>query len=146
MIRNNQEFADLMEKILNKSIKQLKKKRIYGDGVLLSRVEIHTIVTIGDNLGINLVSLANIKGVTKGAASQMIYKLVNKGLVIKTTSEHSDKEIQLWLTDNGKKCYLEHQKFHENNNINIYEMLDDLSDELYQELKKFLITYDKILE
>lgn len=62
------------------------KQRSYGTDALLSRAEIHTIAAVGDKPGINITALADILGITKGAASQMIYKLVEKGTVEKSIS------------------------------------------------------------
>jgi DNA-binding MarR family transcriptional regulator len=134
-----------MERILNKTVREFNKKKKYKD-IMLSVTELHTIVAIGDNEGINLMNLAKLKGVTKGASSQMVYKLVKKGLVIKKPSEHSDKEIQLFLTLLGRDVYKQHTRFHKNNRIKISIMLDAFSDDTYNEFVKVLENYDKLLD
>ncbi len=84
----------------------------FGTGVPLYRSEIHTIKCIGDNPGINMSELAEVMGVTKGAVSQTINKLVNKGLVVKTSADDNAREILPQLTELGLKGYQEHELYH----------------------------------
>jgi hypothetical protein len=60
-MRNNDDVMELMERLLNKLMRGYYSKRKYGP-YLLSRAELHTVVAIGKNPGINLISLANLKG------------------------------------------------------------------------------------
>ena len=55
----------------------------FGTDVLMHTREIHTVQAIGRHSGINVTRLAQNTGVTKGAISQTINKLVRKGLVKK---------------------------------------------------------------
>lgn len=75
----------------------------YGTGDLLYFTEIHTITTIGKNKEINLIRLAEKMGVTRGAISQTIRKLVSKNLVLKTNANR--KEFSLRLSDKGQVAY-----------------------------------------
>ena len=84
----------------------------FGTGVSLYRSEIHTIKSIGDNPGINMTTLAEKMGVTKGAVSQTINKLVNKGLVVKASADDNAREILPQLTELGWKGYQDHERFH----------------------------------
>ncbi|MBN2026640.1 MAG: MarR family transcriptional regulator, partial [Actinobacteria bacterium] len=76
------------------------------------RAEIHTVKAIGDNPGINVTGLAESMGVTKGAASQILNKLVSKGLVVKRSADDNAKEILPELTQAGLKGYHKHEEFH----------------------------------
>jgi len=84
----------------------------FGTGVPLYRSEIHTIKTIGDNPGINVTRLAERMGVTKGAISQTLSKLVIKGLVVKVAADDNAKEVLPELTEIGRRGYEEHEEFH----------------------------------
>ena len=84
----------------------------FGTGVLMHTKEIHTIQAIGRHSGINVTRLAEQTGVTKGAVSQTISKLVRKGLVRKTHALGNDKEIVLELTNLGQIGFQNHEKFH----------------------------------
>ena len=84
----------------------------FGTGVLMYRREIHTIQAIGRNPGINVTTLAEHMGVTKGAVSQIIKKLNKKGLVRKTHAIGNAKEAILELTELGWTGFHNHEKFH----------------------------------
>jgi DNA-binding MarR family transcriptional regulator len=84
----------------------------FGTGVLMHTKEIHTVQAIGRHPGINVTKLAEYGGVTKGAVSQTINKLVKKGLVRKTRIFGNDKEVILELTDLGRIGFQNHEKFH----------------------------------
>lgn len=79
---------------------------------LLTRAEIHTIEVVGNQPQLNITILAEKLGITKVAASQLIYKLVDKELVQKTISPDSDTEVCLILTDAGRIAYNEHREYH----------------------------------
>ena len=82
----------------------------YGTGDLLYFTEIHTITTIGKNREINMTRLAEKMGVTKGAVSQTIRKLVNKNLVLKLNTTNK-KEFNLRLTEKGQAAYMGQMSF-----------------------------------
>ena len=84
----------------------------FGTGVAMYRREIHTIQAIGKNPGINITLLAEYMGVTKSAVSQIIKKLIKKGLVSKTYAPGNAKEVILELTDLGMIGFRNHEKFH----------------------------------
>jgi len=84
----------------------------FGTGVLMHTKEIHTIQAIGRHPGINVTKLADNAGVTKGAVSQTINRLLKKGLVRKTHAPGNDKEVVLELTDLGRIGFHNHEKFH----------------------------------
>jgi len=84
----------------------------FGSGDILYRSEIHAIEAIGLNHGANLTELAAGLEITKGTLSQLMSKLVKKGLALKKKGERNDKEISLELTEKGKKAFEGHQSFH----------------------------------
>ena len=84
----------------------------FGTGVPMHSKEIHTVQAIGRNSGINVTRLAEQTGVTKGAVSQTVSKLVRKGLALKTHPPGNDKEVVLELTNLGRIGFLNHEKFH----------------------------------
>jgi DNA-binding MarR family transcriptional regulator len=84
----------------------------FGTGVAMYRREIHTIQAIGRHSGINVTALAEYMGVTKGAVSQTIKKLIEKGLARKTHTPGNAKKVVLELTDLGWIGFHNHEKFH----------------------------------
>lgn len=88
------------------------RPRAFGTGMALSRAEIHTVQAVGHASELNMTALAASLGVTKGAASQMVSKLVAKGLIEKRASPVSAREVTLALTPLGRRGHLAHERFH----------------------------------
>ncbi len=91
--------------------------------------EIHTIGAVGRNENINITNLAKFQGVTKSAASQMIKKLVKKGLVTKNVSAETENEVVLRLTEKGAVIFEEHQRYHRYLNEKIAAILSKVPPE-----------------
>jgi DNA-binding MarR family transcriptional regulator len=64
---------------------------------------------VGDDPGLNITEFAKAAGVTKGAISQVVSKLENKGALKRFKSDENDKEIRLALTQQGEQIYEHHQ-------------------------------------
>ncbi|MGO1118329.1 MarR family winged helix-turn-helix transcriptional regulator [Rhodovibrionaceae bacterium A322] len=88
------------------------KPKEFGTGMKLHRSEIHGVQAIGALSGRNMMALADHLQVTKGAVSQLVSKLVKKGLVRKVRREDNAKEVLLELTDLGWTAYHKHEEFH----------------------------------
>ncbi len=95
-----QYMIDQFLKILNLYSVINRKPKDYGTGDLLYFTEIHTISMVGKNREINMTRLAEIMGVTRGAISQTIRKLVAKNLIIKSNLRNR-KEVSLKLSEKG---------------------------------------------
>ena len=142
-------FADLtwlMERTMHKYIQYEKMPQEYCDGITLTQPEIHTVAIIGDQEGISITGLAKVRGITKGAASQMVYKLVDKGLVEKRVSPNSDSELNLYLTKMGAKARAEHRKKHESIGKMFSKAMDTVPEELQQKLFEFLQKFEAELD
>lgn len=135
-----------MERVIHKYNQWESKKRTYGTDTLLSKAEIHTIAAVGAHPGINITTLANTLGITKGAASQMIYKLVDKGAIKKKGSPNSDAEVVLTLTEAGQKNYAIHNEYHRQTNDETIQLLRDMPEELYDYMVKFFCSFENALD
>lgn len=136
----------LMERIIHKYTQWENKKRTYGTDIPLSKSEIHTIVAVGDQPGINITTLAEVLGITKGAASQMIYKLVDKGSVVKKISPESDTEVVLYLTPDGQKNYETHNLYHQQANDKALSLLQDMPESLYKDIITYLSAFEQAID
>jgi len=101
-------LGDLMESLVAADAQPMD----FDTGHILHRAEIHTIAAIGERTGLNLTQLAEDLGVTKGAASQMIARLVKKGLVSKTAAPETRREVVLELSEAGWRGYRAHRRLH----------------------------------
>ena len=120
-------FTETFLRIINK-FKALEKIPIdHGTGDLLYASEINTLEIIGKFSGINMTQLAKKRGVTKGAASQIVAKLVKKQLVTKNQAPDNDKELNLELTNAGEVAFENHEKFHAKYDSPMIEKLNGMS-------------------
>ena len=148
-----QDFKETFLRIINK-FKALEKIPIdHGTGDLLYASEINTLEIIGKFPGINLTQLAQKRGVTKGAVSQIVSKLVKKQLVTKNQEPDNEKAVLLKLTDAGWVAFENHEKFHEKYDSQMIEKLTgmsveqlDLVTDTFEMLEKTIDTYLKDLK
>jgi len=105
-------FLDIIDRVLARVQDMHASAHDFGTGVPLYRAEIHTIRAIGENQGTSVTALAEHMGVTKGAVSQTVAKLVAKRLVGKTPAADSGREVSLRLTELGLTGYRGHEQFH----------------------------------
>ncbi|WP_300673649.1 MarR family transcriptional regulator [Desulfoluna sp.] len=119
----------LFHKIFNKMKRIEQTPRYFGTETLLYPSEIHTIEAIGKNAGINMTDLAALQGVTKGAVSQVIRKLVDKEMVIRMKDEKSDREVLLKLSPTGKVAHDAHKKFHARINPHLLDLVEQADEE-----------------
>ena len=105
-----QNLIDLFLKILHLYSVIGRKPKDYGTGDLLYFTEIHTITMVGRNKEVNMTQLADMMGVTKGAISQTIRKLVSKNFISKS-NDNNRKEINLRLSEKGLIVYKGQETF-----------------------------------
>lgn len=99
----------------------------HGTGDLLYASEVNTLEVIGKFPGINLTQLAQRRGVTKGAVSQIVAKLVKKKLVARTQAPDNDKVVLLVLTGKGEVVFENHELFHRKYDAQIIAKLAGMS-------------------
>jgi DNA-binding MarR family transcriptional regulator len=96
-----QNLIDLFLKILHLYSVIGRRPKDYGTGDMLYFTELHTITMVARNDEVNITQLAEIMGVTKGAISQTIRKLVHKNLILRTNINNR-KEVNLRLSEKGR--------------------------------------------
>ncbi|WP_419784056.1 MarR family winged helix-turn-helix transcriptional regulator [Maridesulfovibrio sp.] len=84
----------------------------FGIGIKLYPSEIHTLSAVDQLGGCGITELARESGITKGAASQLVSKLVKKGLMVKEPDPQNGSKVVLRLTELGKKASVNHYNFH----------------------------------
>ena len=106
-----EELLSVLNRVVGRLAAMQQAPREYGTGVPLHGGEIHTIQAIGKSIGTNVTQLAERMGVTKGAVSQMVSKLAEKGMVRKARAQDNAKEVVLSLTELGRIGLRNHEKF-----------------------------------
>lgn len=137
-MRDYDVVLEQLERIIHKYSQKESVKKSYGNDVELTQTEIHLISVIGSKPGISMKDLAAAKGVTPGATSQMIKKMIGKGLVEKRISKESEAKIELFLTKTGNECFSSHQSHHKKANQKWYDMFDKLDDNTYMAVKNLI--------
>lgn len=146
-----QSIVDLFNKILHIYSIIDKKPKEYGTGDLLYVSEIHAIHVIGNWPEINMTQLAEISGITKGAISQTVKRLLAKRYIARYKTRNN-KEVNLRLSDKGYIIFQGYQAFnnemlvfaeklYENASPRDREMVKRLFQIIYENMKQILDKY-----
>jgi DNA-binding MarR family transcriptional regulator len=108
-----EEAANRFNRVIGKFKIAGRVPKDHGTGELLYNSEIHTIVAISENQGINISELAKKLGVTKGTISQLVTKLEGRGYLRKVKGAYNQKEVLLEVTKKGLKAKVGHDRFHD---------------------------------
>ncbi|HOT45657.1 MAG TPA: MarR family winged helix-turn-helix transcriptional regulator [Spirochaetota bacterium] len=123
---------------MNKFNKLVKRPIDFGTGDLLYPGEIHTIDEIGKNNGKTVTELCAIFGVTKGAVSQLIARIEEKGYVKKIRNEDFGKEKIISLTQKGRKAFEAHARLHNAVDDDFVKHIGNVSVEEVEQFKRIL--------
>lgn len=115
-----------------------KKTRYYGTDVPIFHSEIHVIKAIAEHPCIHVGGLADILGVTKGAASEILKKLERKVLVKKEIDEFNLSRYSLSLTEKGETAHKNHMHYHDILNAMVEDELQDATEVELEFLLNFL--------
>lgn len=118
----------------------------YGVSEPITQAAIHTLEAVGKNNGINVTELAKKLGITKGAVSQMISRLIKRGLVSKNRLADNEKEVAINLTEKGWEVFNRHEEIHEGVFKEFMKNLGDFGDLEVNALKKVLDTLEGHLD
>jgi len=125
----SREIMDRFIRLVHKYNALEKAPARHGKDLDLFHSERHMLDQIGENPGINVTDFARVTGVTKGAISQVIKKLENKGLAQKYKKSGNDKEVFIELTDKGKEVCEDRKKINRETIREISEELGRYSDD-----------------
>lgn len=120
------------------------KQHDYGEGQVLSMVEMHTLAMIADTPGLRVTDVAKMWNRTLGAATKNINKLEKKGYVIKKKLPGNNKSIHLYPTEKGLHLAKLHQAYDKNNHEKtLHQLLEKHSTE---ELLAFGSVLESLIE
>ena len=83
----------------------------YGDVEPLTMIEVHTLTYIEDNPGITPSDLVRYWELTKGAISQILSRLCDRGFITKEKAPDNAKTVLLYATDEGRRISLAHKLY-----------------------------------
>jgi DNA-binding MarR family transcriptional regulator len=106
-------YAEMFFRIIDKLIFNEKNNiLVYGDNLKLFPSEIHLILMIGNRKSESYNNIVLRLGVTKGAVSQTISRLVKKGILEKK-KKSNNYDLTIHLTNLGKKVQKQCKKIQE---------------------------------
>lgn len=108
----NAEAADIIHQVSNIYV-STKAPHDYGTGVDYTSVEVHLVKYIADNPGITVTEIARDYGRSKGAISQILKKVEEKGLITRECTPRSDNKTPLYVTELGKVLDDAHRDYDE---------------------------------
>lgn len=118
---------------------------LYGETKLYAS-EIHLMKTVDYNPNVNASGIAKLLGVTKGAVSQTVSRLVRKGVIVKERDSSYNNELKISLTSYGKGALT---AFHIQNGSqwkDFIKYLESLSNQEYQIVIGFLARMESFLD
>ena len=113
------------------------------NGVIMYQAESQVIKAIGDNPGITVSQLAALFKQSVSACSQVIKKLKNKLWVVQKRNRQNNREWNIFLTEEGSRIYLSHQRFENRCYQRSFDHLKEFSDE---ELRTYIRIQKKLNE
>ena len=132
------EIGEMLLRVFNKFMENQKKPRRYGLEEFLYPSEVHLLMLIGRYPDFGVTALAEKGAVTKGAVSQMVHKLVNKGLIKKKPDPENTRKVVLELTSKGKIAYFSHERMHEEMDRELFSFLKKLKPGQLKVIEEFL--------
>lgn len=108
--------------------------------------EIHCIEYIGSNEDSNVTKLADSFYMTRGAASKITKKLMEKDLIKSYQKPENKKEIYFKLTEKGENIYTLHEKLHEEFRERDQTVFEPVTEEEYRIMLGFAERYNKHLD
>jgi DNA-binding MarR family transcriptional regulator len=149
-MKSNEITHETLHKILIQFLRTTKKFNEFekmsidiGNGEKLFPSEIHVIEAIGGNRANKVTQLSYLLHVTKGAISQVVNKLHDKGFIHKERNKDFGKEIILSLTPKGENVFKIMDKQHE---IMAEEFISYLDEFKVEEIDSFVLILGKIEE
>lgn len=136
----------LMEKITNERENAKKKRQEFAPGVFLTRSERDVLDEVGRYPGIGVKEIAGNKGVTAGAVSQMVKRLISSGLLSKQVSPESEVRVCIYLTPEGEISYRISEQRHQASFEDWVRILERLNEKEKQDLLLMLTDILKKVE
>lgn len=114
----------------------------YGAAVLY-QAESQIIHLVGHHPGITAGEIATIFRKTPSACSQLIRKLRKKDWIFQIRNRKNNREYQLYLTDEGKQIYEDHDRFEKRCLERSFSNLSDFGEE---DFKTYIAIQNKLNE
>jgi len=103
-MRMNTPLSSQITRVINQLLFLEKKSVFTYRGITLYPSELHLMEVVAADGDDNVTTMAQTLGVTKGAVSQTISRLVKKRIVTKTRDPYNKNELTVQFTATGKRA------------------------------------------
>ena len=86
--------------------------------------QMHTLEVLGSSGQLRMKELADKLGITTGALTVLVDRLVRGGLVARVPNEHDRRSIMVRLTTEGEKLFQEHHELHNQLTLELVSALE----------------------
>ncbi len=131
--------------VINTTIFKEKKKIFTFEGASLYPSEVHLMLVIKKGMDTNATEIAKLLGLTKGAISQTLSRLENKGIIRKTKDPQNKNELNLTLTPFGEQAYQVCMASEASMQIENEAYLSTLTQKEKETILNFLLHLDKAI-
>jgi DNA-binding MarR family transcriptional regulator len=128
----NEKLKDLIilfSKVVYKFNKLQEVPYSFDENEKLYLAEIHIIQAIGRKEEETVTGLSSSFGITKGAISQIVGKLTQKGYLIKKRDPTNGKVVFLSLSEKGLLIFKKHEILHDETDKELCEFLGGISED-----------------
>ena len=146
-------LLDLKREITYTYQKYLSMPREYYPGENMYMREVHVVLEIGDHGIDNVGELSLRLGITKGAVSQYLKKLEDKGFVVRIQDGLDKRQYSVKLTEKGKELCRIHKAFDKEQYAKICPQFSDFTveelenvfrfDQKFKEFTEWMLLEDK---
>ncbi len=128
----NQTLNELLVKLFHDIMTIEEKALRTGAFKDVTANDMHVIEAIGTAKSKNMSAVAKMLGVTMGTLTISVNALVKKGYVERVRSEEDRRVVLVSLTQQGKRVFAHHQKFHDDMIQEIIGQLDEKERDVLQ--------------
>jgi DNA-binding MarR family transcriptional regulator len=116
------------------------------DGTTVYGSEMHLAVAIGDGRARTATDLCELFGVTRGAVSQAVNRLEEKGILRRKPSTEDAKKLLIELTAKGRRLNALHAKLHGDNAAAVAAAAEKYGPERLAIIEEFLADLGPLLD
>ena len=145
-MNNNEAFAVLITRIINKLIFLEKKIIIEIGDIKLYPSEVHLMEVIEEDQTINAISMAKKLGISKGAVSQTLSRMETKGIIYKEKDPNNKNELAAHFTKLGKEAIKKHYNMRRSLQNEYNHYLETIEENDKQVIRNFLLHIEGFIE
>lgn len=138
-------LSSQISRVINQLLFLEKRSVFTYRGVTLHPSELHLLGVLIRDSDANVTVMAEALGITKGAVSQTLSRLVKKGMVTKTRDPSNKNELKVRFTAAGKKAIDAFARLRANTNRRYETYLSSLTDGERQTIRTFLTQVEQFI-